>query len=98
MQLTLRMPMTVQPSRAPELATLALFEAAATASEALLCGIHDPLGHGTPALSSPRSSAARAWAIVYLCRRLSAALAAYREAVDREAARAQREWRRDRPF
>jgi len=92
------MPMTMQPSSAPELATLALFEAAATASEALLCSIHDPLGHGAPDPRYRRSPASRAYAIVLLCRQLSAALAAYREAVDRESRRAQREWHRDRPF
>ena len=97
MQLTLRMPMTMQPSSAPELATLAIFEAAATASEALLGSRHDPLGHG-PDPRYRRSPAFRAYEITILCRQLSAALAAYREAVDRETRRAQRERLRDRPF
>jgi len=101
MQLTLRMPMTMQPSSAPELATLAIFEAAATASEALLCSRHDPFGHGADYSRYPRSTEYRAYAVILLCRRLSAALAAYREALDRETRRAQRvqrERHRDRPF
>ncbi len=97
MQLSLRMPMTMQPSSAPELATLAILEAAANASEALLCSRHDPFDDG-PDPRYRRSPASRADAIVTLCRQLSAALAAYREAVDRETRRARRERRRDRPF
>lgn len=86
------------PAYASELATLALLEAAANASEALLCSIHDPLSHHPYPVGHSRSPAARAGAVVVLCRRLCAALAEYRVAVDRDFCKTERLRRQDKPF
>ena len=82
-QLHLRLPIPPLLERAPELAALAILEAALLASYAeLYNGALDGIPRATNLL--------RANAIIIHARRLAAALAAYRDALEREALRDER--------
>lgn len=82
-QLHLRLPIPPLLERAPELAALAILEAALLASYAeLYNGALDGIPRATRVL--------RANAIIIHARRLAAALAAYRDALEREALRDER--------
>ena len=92
----LRLPIPPRLEAAPELAPLAILEVALTACEAALLASYAEIYHGD--LHAPRgSSAVRASSIITHARRLSAVIAAYRDALDREERRADRE-RHRRPF
>lgn len=87
-QLLLPLPPALE--RWPELAPLSILDAALSASESALLAvcpdIHCAIGR------APRgSTVVRANAVILQARRLATALTAYRNAVDREARRADRE-------
>lgn len=87
-QLPLPLPPSAQ--RWPELATLAILDAALSASESALL-VACPEIHCGIIERAPRASAvARAGAVIVQLRRLATAIAAYRDALDREARRANR--------
>ncbi|MHB8876692.1 MAG: hypothetical protein ACYC8T_23600 [Myxococcaceae bacterium] len=96
-QLHLRLPIPPVLERSPELAPLAILDVALTACEAALLVSYAEIHHGAIEDSPRGSSVLRANAIITLARRLAAAIAAYRDAVDRDALRADRERRRE-PF
>lgn len=76
---------------APELAPLAILEVALLVCEASLLAANPELLHGQLDGHQRGSSAMRANTLIVQARRLSTALAAYRDAVDREARRQDRE-------
>ncbi len=76
--------------RTPELAALTILEVALSASEGALLASHSELYHGLIDDFPRGASARRANAIIVHARRLSAALAAYRDALERDARREQR--------
>jgi len=86
----LRLPLPPHLERAPELAALSILDAALTASEAALLASHLELYNGVVDGLPRGASALRANAVIVLARRLAAALAAYRDALDREARRDER--------
>lgn len=96
-QLHLRLPIPPVLERSPELAPLAILDAALTACEAALLASYAEIHHGDIEDAPRGSSVLRANAIITQARRLAAALAAYRDAVDRDALRVARE-RRRQPF
>lgn len=77
--------------RSPELAPLAILDAALTASESALLVAFPEIYHGASDGVPRASSVARANAVILNARRLAAALAAYRDALAREARRSVRE-------
>jgi hypothetical protein len=80
--------------RWPELAPLAILDAALAASELALLSAC-PEVHIEAFNRSPRGSTTRrAYAVITQARRLAAATAAYRHAVERDARRADRDLRR----
>jgi hypothetical protein len=87
-------------ARSPELASLAILEAALTTSEIALLAAHPEVAHGALDCCERGSSAMRAHAILVALRRLATTLAAYHEALGREERRHVRERQRDRdmPF
>lgn len=85
-QLSLRLPASAALQRAPELAALAILDAALTASEAALIASYAELLHGIGE-HARTSTLMRANAVITQARRLGTVLAAYREAVDRDARR-----------
>lgn len=92
-QLSLRLPAPPALERSPELAPLAILDAALTACEAALLASYAELFHGVG--EHPRcSSLLRAGAVITQARRLGTVLAAYRDAVDRDARREDRLRRR----
>ena len=93
----LRLPIPPRLEAAPELAPLTILEVALTACEAALLASYAEIYHGALEGSPRGSSAVRASSIITHARRLSAVIAAYRDALDREDRRADRE-RRRRPF
>lgn len=89
-QLHLRLPIPPLLESSPELAPLAILDAALSASEAALLASYAELYNGVLD-GIPRGSAVlRARTIIAQARRLSVALAAYRDALDRDARREQR--------
>jgi hypothetical protein len=93
----LRLPIPPTLERSPELATLAILDAALTASESALLSVCPELHCGTIHRPSRGSTVVRANAVILQARRLAAAIAAYRNAVDQDTRRADREIAR-RPF
>lgn len=89
----LRLHLTTPPrfERSPELAPLEILDAALEVSQTALLAAHVELAHGDIDDSTRGSCAMRANAVIVQARRLAAALAAYREAVDRDTRRAARE-------
>ena len=88
-QLPLQLPIPPVLERSPELAPLAILDAALTACEAALLASYAEIYHGVG--DTPRGSGlARASAVITQARRLGAVLAAYRDAVDRDARRVDR--------
>lgn len=88
-QLSLPLPPSLQ--RWPELASLAILDAALSASESALLAVCPEIHCGAIGRASRASTVVRANAVILQARRLAAALAAYRNAVDREARREDRE-------
>ena len=86
-QLHLRLPIPPFLERSPELAPLAILDAALSASEAALLAEHADLYNGATDDAPRGSSVLRANAIIVLARRLAAALVAYRDALDRDVRR-----------
>lgn len=89
-RLRLRLPIPPLLERSPELAALAILDAALSASEAALLASYADLYNG--ALDGiPRGcTVLRANAVIIHARRLAAALASYRDALDRDARREER--------
>ena len=89
-QLRLRLPLPPMLERSPELAALAILEAALTASEAALLAAYAEL-YNDALDGIPRgASVLRANTVIIHARRLAAALATYRDSLDRDALREQR--------
>ena len=86
----LRLPLPPHLERAPELAVLSILDAALTASEAALLASHAERYNGVVDGLPRGASALRANAVIVHARRLAATLAAYRDALDREARRDER--------
>lgn len=84
-------------ARSPQLAPLAILEAALGPCEAALLAAHDELARYTTGRARS-SEAARATSLMHASRRLGIALAAYQEALDRAERRRLREVERDIPF
>ena len=91
----LPLPFTPALERWPELAPLAILDAALSASESALLAACPDLHHGTSP-TSRGTTAQRAGALILQARRLATAIAAYRSAVDRSVRRYEREMRRAR--
>lgn len=91
-QLRLRLPIPPLLERAPELAALAILETALCASEAALLASYAELYNGALALDgiARGASVLRANAVILHARRLAVAIAAYRDALDRDDRRAYR--------
>jgi hypothetical protein len=75
----------------PELSSLAILDTALLACEGALLAANPELMHGQLDDCHRGSAAIRANALIVQARRLSTALAAYREAVDRDTRRRARE-------
>ena len=89
-QLHLRLPIPPLLERSPELAALAILEAALSASEAALLASYAELYNGVLDGVPRGASVLRANAIIIHARRLAAVLGSYRESLDREARREER--------
>lgn len=89
-QLRLRLPLPPMLERSPELAVLAILEAALTASEAALLAAYAELYNGALEGIPRGASVLRANAVIIHARRLAAALANYRDSLDRDALREER--------
>jgi len=87
----LRLPIPPLLERAPELAALAILETALSASEAAILASYAELYNG--ALDGVRSgsSVLRANAVIIHARRLATVIAAYRDSLDRDARRVERD-------
>ena len=92
----LRLPLPPVFERSPELASLAILDATLAVTETALLASFGA-GYDGSVDDTRRSSVLRANAIITQARRLAAAVAAYRDALQREALRAERE-RRKRSF
>ena len=91
-QLPLPIPPTLD--RWPELAPLAILDVALSASESALLSACPEI-HIEAFVHSPRGSTTRrAYAVIFQARRLAAAIAAYRQALDRDARSVERQLRR----
>jgi hypothetical protein len=75
----------------PELASLAILDVALSAVEYALNAVCPEITHGTLNGAPCSSTVVRAKAIISQARRLGACIAAYRDAVDRDARRTDRE-------
>ena len=95
--LPLRLPIE-RLERSPELAYLAILEAALAACDAALFAAHPEIAHGALDVCERGSSAMRAHGILVAAHRLATALAAYREALGREERRQHRDRQRSLPF
>ena len=89
-QLRLRLPVPPLLERSPELAALAILEAALTASEAALLASYAELYNGALDGIPRGSSVLRANTVIIHARRLAAALAVYRDSLARDARREER--------
>jgi len=85
-------------ARSPQLAPLAILEAALGPCEAALLAAHDELVHGALSICERGSGARRAHSVLVAGRRLAVALAAYQEALGRAERRKARDRYRDIPF
>lgn len=85
-----RLPIPPLLERTPELAALTILEVALSASESALLASQPELYNGLIDGFPRGASARRANAIIVHARRLSAALDAYREALERESRREER--------
>jgi hypothetical protein len=94
-QLLLPFPPALEHS--PELAPLAILEVALQASEYALLAVCPEIVHGAAGGGRRGFTTVRANALILQARRLAAAISAYRDALERDARRADRECRR-RPF
>jgi hypothetical protein len=90
-QLRLRLPVPPRLHGSPELAPLAILEAALTACEASLLASYAEIYHGTNDDFRRGSSVVRASSIIVHARRLATVIAGYREALERDDRRAERE-------
>ena len=88
-QLRLRLPIPLL-ERSPELAALAILDAALSASEAALLASYAELYNGALDGIPRGSSVLRANAVIIHARRLATTLASYRDALDRDARREER--------
>jgi hypothetical protein len=88
----LHLPLPIPPllERSPELAALAILEAALSASEAALLASYAELYNGALDGVPRGSSVLRANAVIIHARRLTALLASYRDALERDARREER--------
>ena len=68
----------------PQLTTLAILDAALSASESALLAAHPDIPLGTLCLCERGSAPMRAHSILIASRRLASALAAYRKALDKQ--------------
>jgi hypothetical protein len=93
----LRLPIPPALEHSPELASLAILDTTLVVSETALLASYPELFHGAYDDAKRGSSVLRANTIITHARRLAAAIAAFREAVDREALLRDRA-RRDKPF
>ena len=89
-QLRLRLPIPPLLERSPELAALVILETALTASEAALLASYADLYNGAIDGVPRGSSVLRANAVITHARRLAAVIATYRDSLDRDARRAER--------
>lgn len=89
-QLRLRLPIPPLLERSPELAALAILEAALSASEAALLASYSELYNGALDGIPRGASVLRANSVIIHARRLSTALATYRDSLEREARREHR--------
>jgi len=91
-----QLPLPIYPSlvRSPELAPLAILDTALAASESALMLASSELHYDDALLPTRRSVARRATALILLARRLATSIAAYRDALDRDARRMEREFDR----
>jgi hypothetical protein len=92
-QLPFHLPAPPALERSPELAPLAILDAALTACEAALLASYAEIFHGVGE-HLRTSSLQRASVVITQARRLGTVLASYREAVDRDARREDRQRRR----
>ena len=90
-QLRLRLPIAPLLERSPELAALAILDTALSASEAALLAAYAELYNGAIDGIPRGSSVLRANSVIIHARRLAAALASYRDALGRDARRAERD-------
>lgn len=90
-QLRLRLPIPPLLERAPELAPLAILETALAASEAAILASHAELYNGAFDGIPRGSSVLRANAVIIHARRLATLIAAYRDSLDRDARREERD-------
>ena len=89
-QLRFRLPCPPMLERTPELAALAILDAALTASEAALLASYAELYNGALEGVPRGASVLRANTVIIHARRLAAALATYRDSLYRDALREQR--------
>jgi hypothetical protein len=92
--MTLRAPLPPCLERSPKLASLAILDAALAASEYAILASCPEIHHGALDDGARSSTTVRGHALILQARRLAAAISAYRDAVDRDARRADRERRR----
>lgn len=87
-----QLPLPIPPAldRWPELAALAILDAALSATESALLAACPAIRYGALEHASRGSTTLRANSIILQARRLAAAIASYRNAVDREARRGDR--------
>ena len=90
-QLRLRLPIPPLLERAPELAPLAILETALCASEAALLASYAELYNGALDGVPRGASVRRANAVIINARRLATVIAVYRDSLERDDRRADRE-------
>ena len=86
-----RLPIPPRLERSPELAALAILEIALSASEAALLASYSELYNGMLDGVRRGSSVLRANSVIIHARRLAAVIAAYRDSLDRDARRVERD-------
>jgi hypothetical protein len=91
--MTLRAPIPPYLEHSPELASLAILDAALAASEYAVLAACPEIHHGALQSAARGSTTLRGQALILQARRLAAAISAYRDAVDRDARRADRQLR-----
>jgi hypothetical protein len=89
-QLRIRLPRPPMLEHSPELAALPILEVALTASEAALLATYAELYNGALDGIPRGASVLRANAVIIHARRLAAAVASYRDSLDRDALREER--------
>ncbi len=92
--MTLRAPIPPYLEHSPELASLAILDAALLACEYAVLASCPEIHHGALEDAARGSTTLRGQSLILQARRLAAAISAYRDAVDRDARRADRERRR----